>query len=162
MWSLGHRNLQGLAVHPVTGELWTSDHGPQGGDEINVVEGGKNYGWPLVTTGVVDSDGAGAVRAAPRPGFEMPLREWSAVSVAPSGLAFVTSERYPGWKGNLMMSTLRAQRLVRMTLDGRRITAEYALLAEFDRRLRDVRQGPDGWLYILTDSHEGQIIRLER
>ncbi len=161
LWSIGHRNIQGLATHPVTGELWASEHGPQGGDEINVVEGGRNYGWPLVTHGRNYGTGTAIGEQGPKPGFEMPLKHWVPVSVAPSGLAFVTSERYPGWKGSLMVGTLREQTLIRLTLDGRRITGEERLLTASGHRIRDVRQGPDGWIYVVTDGSEGQILRLE-
>jgi glucose/arabinose dehydrogenase len=162
LWSIGHRNIQGLATHPATGELWASEHGPQGGDEINLVQGGRNYGWPLVTHGRNYGSGTVIGEEGPKAGFEQPLRHWVPVSVAPSGLAFITSDRYPGWKGNLMMGTLRAQALIRLTLDGQRITGEERLLAHLGHRIRDVRQGPDGWLYIVTDGAEGQVIRLER
>jgi len=162
LWSIGHRNIQGLVAHPVTGELWASEHGPQGGDEINVVEGGRNYGWPLVTYGRNYGSGTAIGEEGPKPGIEMPLKDWVPVSVAPSGLAFVTSERYPGWKGSLMVGTLRGQTLIRLTLDGRRITGEERLLTALGQRIRDVRQGPDGWIYIVTDGSEGQVIRLER
>jgi len=162
LWSIGHRNIQGMAVHPGTGELWASEHGPQGGDEINIVEGGRNYGWPVVTYGRNYGSGTAIGEEGPKPGIEMPLKHWVPVSVAPSGLAFITSDRYPGWKGSLMMGTLRAQTLIRMTLDGRRITGEERLLTQLGHRIRDVRQGPDGWIYIVTDGSEGQIIRLER
>lgn len=160
LWSIGHRNIQGLAVHPATGELWASEHGPQGGDEINVVQGGRNYGWPLVTFGRNYGSGTVIGEEGPKAGFEQPLAHWVPVSVAPSGLAFITSDRYPGWKGSLMMGTLRAQTLIRLTLDGRRVTGTHKLLVELGQRIRDVRQGPDGWLYIVTDGAEGQIIRL--
>ena len=162
LWSIGHRNIQGLATHPDTGELWSSEHGPQGGDEINVLEGGRNYGWPLVTYGRNYGTGTAIGEEGPKPGIEMPLRHWVPVSVAPSGLAFVTSDRYPGWKGSLMVGTLRAQALIRLTLDGRRITGEQRLLTTLGHRIRDVRQGPDGWLYVVIDGSEGQIMRLER
>ncbi|MBL8287425.1 MAG: PQQ-dependent sugar dehydrogenase [Rubrivivax sp.] len=162
LWSIGHRNIQGLAVHPETGELWASEHGPQGGDEINIVLAGRNYGWPLVTYGRNYGSGTPIGEEGPKPGFEQPLKHWVPVSVAPSGLAFITSDRYPGWKGSLVVGTLRAQTLIRLTLDGRRVTGEQKLLTELGQRIRDVRQGPDGWLYIVTDGSEGQIIRLEK
>jgi glucose/arabinose dehydrogenase len=162
IWSYGHRNIQAMAIHPETGELWEAEHGPQGGDELNVAEAGKNYGWPAVTYGRNYGTGTRIGDEGPRPGIEMPLRHWVPTSVAPSGMAFVTSERYPGWKGNLMLGTLRAQVLIRLTLDGRKVTAEERLLPNFGQRIRDVRQGPDGWLYLLTDGNDGQIVRLER
>jgi glucose/arabinose dehydrogenase len=162
IWSYGHRNIQGMALHPETGELWASEHGPQGGDEINVAEAGRNYGWPVVTYGRNYGSGTRIGEEGPKPGIEMPLKHWVPTSVAPSGLAFVTSDRYPGWKGSLVMGTLRAQVLIRLSLDGRKVVGEERLLSSFGQRIRDVRQGPDGWLYILTDGNDGQIVRLER
>lgn len=159
VWSLGHRNIQGAAIHPVTGELWQSEHGPQGGDEVNVAEAGRNYGWPLVTYGRNYGTGTAIGEDGPKPGYDQPLRHW-VPSVAPSGLAFVTSERYPGWKGSLLMGTLREQKLIRLTLDGRRITAEERLLPDFKQRIRDVRQGPDGYVYLVTEGPAGRVWRL--
>ncbi len=162
VYSLGHRNIQGAALHPQTGELWAVEHGPQGGDEVNRVLPGRNYGWPLVTHGRNYGIGTRIGEEGPKPGFEQPLRLWVPTSVAPSGLAFLTSTRYPGWQGSLFMGTLRAQALVRLTLDGNTVTGEERLLADLGQRIRDVRQGPDGWLYIVTDGNEGQVLRLER
>lgn len=163
IWSLGHRNVQGAAVHPVSGELWISEHGPQGGDEINLVEAGRNYGWPLVTYGRNYGSGTRIGEEGPKPGFEQPLKHWVPTSIAPSGLAFLTSERYGSdWKGSLFSGSLRAEVLVRLSIDGRRVTNEERLLEGLKERIRDVRQGPDGWLYVLTDSADGRIVRLER
>jgi len=162
IWSLGHRNVQGAAIHPATGELWESEHGPQGGDEINIVEAGKNYGWPLVTFGRNYVTGTRIGEEGPKPGFEQPLKTWVPTSIAPSGMAFLTSDRYPGWQGSLFIGALRGQALVRLTVDGRRVVGEQRLLEDLKERIRDVRQGPDGWLYVLTDSSEGRIVRLER
>ena len=162
VFSLGHRNIQGLATHPATGELWETEHGPQGGDEINVAEPGKNYGWPVMTYGRNYGSGTRIGDEGPKAGFEQPLKWFLPLSVAPSGLAFVTSDRYPGWKGNLMMGTLRGQALIRLTLDGRKVVGEERLLETLAVRIRDVRQGPDGWLYIVTDGGDGRVIRLER
>jgi aldose sugar dehydrogenase len=163
VFSLGHRNIQGAALHPVTGELWASEHGPQGGDEINVVEAGRNHGWPLVTYGRNYGTGTPIGETGPKAGFEPPLHHWAPTSIAPSGMAFLTSDRYqtrqPEWKGSLFIGALRGQALVRLTVDGRRITAEQRLL-EGQARIRDVRQGPDGWLYLLTDGAGGQVLRL--
>ncbi|MBX3638353.1 MAG: PQQ-dependent sugar dehydrogenase, partial [Rubrivivax sp.] len=145
-----------------TGELWASEHGPQGGDEINVAEAGRNYGWPLVTYGRNYGTGTRIGDEGPKPGFEQPLHHWVPTSIAPSGMAFLTSERYPGWQGSLFVGALRGQMLVRLTLDGRRVVGEQRLLSNLNQRIRDVRQGPDGWIYVLTDSADGQIIRLER
>ena len=162
IWSLGHRNVQGAALHPVTGELWINEHGPQGGDEINRVLPGRNYGWPLLTFGRNYGSGTRIGEEGPKPGFEQPLKTWVPVSVAPSGMAFLTSERYPGWSGSLFIGTLRGESLRRLELDGNRVVGEEVLLSGANARIRDVRQGPDGWLYVLTDSADGQLIRLER
>jgi len=159
IWSLGHRNIQGAAIHPSTGELWQSEHGPQGGDEVNIAQAGHNYGWPLVTYGRNYGSGSVIGEEGPKAGFDQPLRHW-VPSVAPSGLAFVTSDRYPAWKGSLLMGTLREQKLIRLTLDGRRITGEERLLAELKLRIRDVRQGPDGFIYIVTEGSPGRVWRL--
>ncbi|MDP1691045.1 MAG: PQQ-dependent sugar dehydrogenase [Burkholderiaceae bacterium] len=162
LWSLGHRNIQGAALHPVTGQLWASEHGPQGGDELNIVEGGRNHGWPLVTQGRNYGIGTRIGEEGPKPGYVEPIRTWLPTSVAPSGMAFLTSERYPGWQGSLFMGTLRGQALLRLTLDGSRVVSEQRLLETLGERIRDVRQGPDGWIYVLTDSADGRLIRLER
>ena len=162
VFSLGHRNIQGAALHPQTGELWASEHGPQGGDEINRVLPGRNYGWPLLTHGRNYGTGTAIGEEGAKPGFEQPLRHWVPTSVAPSGMAFLSSERYPGWKGSLFMGTLRGQQLIRLTLEGDRVVAEERLLQDFNKRIRDVRQGPDGWLYVLTDGSNAQVLRLER
>jgi aldose sugar dehydrogenase len=161
IWSYGHRNIQGAALHPATGELWTVEHGPQGGDELNVPAAGANHGWPVITYGrnygIGTKIGEGTERADVAP----PLRYWIP-SIAPSGMAFLTSDRYPGWKGSLFIGALRGSHLARLELDGRNVVKEEQLLGERNERIRDVRQGPDGWLYVLTDSPDGQILRLER
>jgi len=160
IWSLGHRNVQGAALHPATGELWAHEHGPQGGDELNRVLPGRNYGWPLVTYGRNYGLGTRIGEEGPKPGFEQPLKHWVPVSVAPSGMAFLTSDRYPAWKSQLFIGTLRAQSLLRLELDGTNVKGEESLLAATKARIRDVRQGPDGYLYVLTDSADGQLLRL--
>jgi len=162
IWSLGHRNVQGAAIHPDSGALWESEHGPQGGDEINVIERGRNYGWPLLTFGRNYGSGTRIGDEGPRPGFEQPLKTWAPISIAPSGMAFLTSERYPGWKGELFIGALRGQALYRLTLEGRRVVSEQRLLDTLNERIRDVRQGSDGWLYLLTDSPDGRVLRLEQ
>jgi aldose sugar dehydrogenase len=159
LWSLGHRNIQGAALHPATGEVWTVEHGPQGGDEINVVDAGRNYGWPLVTYGRNYGTGTRIGQDGPKPGYEHPLKWW-VPSIAPSGMAFVTSDRYPGWKGQLLVGALRGQALVRLTLEGRKVVAEERVLQDLGERIRDVRQGPEGYLYIVTDSSDGKVLRL--
>ncbi len=161
IWSLGHRNVQGAALHPDTGELWATEHGPQGGDELNRVQAGKNYGWPLLTFGRNYGSGTRIGEEGPKAGFEQPLRTWVPTSVAPSGLAFVTSERYPGWQGQLLMGTLRSQELLRLKLDGTKVVDTAAVAGLPAERIRDVRQGPDGLIYLLTDSASGQLIRLQ-
>jgi aldose sugar dehydrogenase len=162
IWSLGHRNVQGAALHPGTGELWASEHGPQGGDEINRVRGGLNYGWPVVTQGRNYGTGNRIGEDGPKAGFEPALKTWVPTSIAPSGMAFLTSDRYPGWKGSLFIGALRGESLVRLTLDGDRVVGEERVLTTLTTRVRDVRQGPDGWLYLLTDNADGRVIRVER
>ena len=161
IWSLGHRNVQGAALHPQSGELWINEHGPQGGDEINRVLAGRNSGWPLLTFGRNYGSGTRIGEEGPKPGFEQPLKIWLPVSVAPSGMAFVTSERYPDWRGSVLIGTLRGESLRRLSLDGNRVVDEEVLLSGANARIRDVRQGPDGWLYVLTDSADGQLLRLQ-
>jgi glucose/arabinose dehydrogenase len=159
LWSLGHRNIQGAALHPATGELWTVEHGPQGGDEINQPRAGQNHGWPLLTFGRNYGTGTRIGEEGPKPGFEQPLKVW-VPSIAPSGMAFVTGTKYPGWQGQLLVGALRGQALVRLTLNGRSVVAEERVLTELKRRIRDVRQGPDGFIYLLTDGPEGQLLRV--
>ncbi|MBL8328451.1 MAG: PQQ-dependent sugar dehydrogenase [Rubrivivax sp.] len=161
IFSLGHRNIQGAALHPGTGELWAVEHGPQGGDELNVVEAGRNYGWPVITYGRNYGTGTRIGDEGPREGFEPPIRWWVPTSVAPSGLAFVTRDRYPGWKGSLLMGTLRDQVLIRLTLDGRKVTGEERLLGSLRGRIRDVREAPDGFVYLLIDGPDGRVVRLQ-
>jgi glucose/arabinose dehydrogenase len=161
IWSYGHRNVQGAALHPATGELWTHEHGPQGGDELNVTEAGKNHGWPVITYGRNYGTGTVIGEGTTRADVVAPVAHWVPVSIAPSGMAFLTSDRYPEWKGNVFIGALRAQALLRLELDGRKVVREERLLTRLDERIRDVRQGPDGWLYVLTDSNDGRIIRIE-
>ncbi|WP_334135208.1 PQQ-dependent sugar dehydrogenase [Tepidimonas sp.] len=158
IWSYGHRNPQGAAWGP-DGRLWIHEHGPQGGDEINRPERGGNYGWPVVTFG--EQYGGGPIgEGTHKPGMVPPLYHWTP-SIAPSGMAFVTSDRYgPAWRGNLFIGALRGQHLVRLELDGARVVREHRLLTELRERIRDVRQGPDGWLYVLTDAPHGRLLRL--
>jgi glucose/arabinose dehydrogenase len=160
VWSLGHRNVQGAALHPDSGELWAVEHGPQGGDELNRVLAGRNYGWPLLTYGRNYGIGTRIGEEGPKPGFEQPLQVWMPVSVAPSGMVFLTSDRYPGWKGSLFIGTLRGQALLRLQLDGTKVVQEERLLGALNERIRDVRQGPDGHLYVLTDNADGRLLRL--
>jgi aldose sugar dehydrogenase len=169
-WSLGHRNPQGAALHPDTGELWISDHGPQGGDEINRVLPGRNYGWPLVSRGQ-EYGTTQAVGFASLPGMEDPLWVWETIdgqpwsggpksSIAPAGIAFYTGAAVPQWRGSLFVAALAGQAVWRLTLNGNSVTAQEALLASRRERLRDVRQGPDGALYLLVDdASNGKVLR---
>ncbi len=159
LWSYGHRNVQGAALHPVTGALWQTEHGARGGDELNIPAAGKNYGWPVISLGVNYNGqpiGSGESQA---PGMEQPIHSWTP-SIAPSGLAFYTADRFPAWKGSLFVGALAFQRIVRLQLDGDRVVAEEPLLVDLGERIRDVRQGPDGYLYLLTDSADGKVLRV--
>ena len=160
IWSWGHRNVQGAAIHPQTGELWTTEHGPQGGDELNLTLPGRNHGWPVITYGrnygIGTQIGEGTVRAD----VAAPVAYWVPLSIAPSGMAFLTSDRYPGWKGQLFIGSLRAEALIRIELDGRNLVHQQRLLKALNERIRDVRQGPDGYLYLLTDNPDGRVLRL--
>jgi aldose sugar dehydrogenase len=157
IWSSGHRNIQGAALHPETGKLWTIEHGPRGGDEINVPLAGKNYGWPVIGYGI-DYSGAKIHTTAVKPGMEQPIYFW-VPSIAPSGMAFYTGNA-PEWAGNLFVGALAGQHLSRLVLDGERIVAEERLLADLGERIRDVRMGPDGAIYVLTDSPQGRVLRV--
>jgi glucose/arabinose dehydrogenase len=159
IWSLGHRNVQGAAIHPATGVLWTHEHGPEGGDEVNVTEAGRNYGWPVITYGVEYGSGRKIGEGTAKAGMEQPVTRW-VPSIAPSGMAFVAGDRYPGWQGQLLVGALRGQALVRLELDGRKVVREERMRSEFGR-VRDVRIGPDGWIYLLTDMADGRLLRLE-
>ncbi len=158
IWSMGHRNPQGAVLHPQTGELWTVEHGAQGGDEINRPQGGRNYGWPVISYGRHYSGGKIGV-GTHKSGLEQPVYYWDP-SIAPSGMAFYTGAKFPKWQGNLFVGALKFRLLVRLVLDGDKIVAEERLLEDLDERIRDVRQGPDGLLYLLTDSGDGRILRL--
>ena len=160
IWSLGHRNVQGAVLAP-NGELWIHEHGPQGGDEVNRLEAGKNYGWPVITYG--ENYGGGKIGAgiSQQAGMEQPLHYW-VPSIGPSGMAFITSDRYgQAWQGSLMIGALKTRMLERLSLRNGQIIASEPLLPRLGRRVRDVRQGPDGWLYILTDESAGQLLRLQ-
>jgi glucose/arabinose dehydrogenase len=158
IWSYGHRNVQGAALHPATGELWTHEHGPRGGDEINIVRAGRNYGWPVITYGREYHGppvGAGITAKA---GMEQPLHYW-VPSIAPSGMAFHSGRGHPAWKGQLFVGALAAKQLVRLGLgaDGKIRSEERIAI---DGRVRDVREGPDGALYLLTDEDSGRLLRI--
>lgn len=159
IWSYGHRNIQGMARHPQTGVVWLHEHGARGGDEINIPERGRNYGWPVITHGV-DYSGAKIGIGSEAPGMEQPLLHWTP-SIAPSGMAFYGGSRIPAWRGNLFVGSLNSFFLVRVVLDGTRVVKQERLLAGLEERIRDVREGPDGYLYIATDNAEGRILRIE-
>jgi glucose/arabinose dehydrogenase len=160
IWSYGHRNMQGAALHPATGKLWTSEHGPMGGDELNIPRAGGNYGWPRATHGL-DYSGSAVAGSLGRSveGTEPPHHVWP-VSPALSGMAFYTASLLPAWKGNLFLGALASKDLIRLELDGDNVVHEERLLGSLDHRIRDVRQGPDGALYVLTDSEDGKLLRI--
>src|ERR1700730_16892030 len=149
IWSYGHRNIQGAAIHPVSGKLWIVEHGPKGGDEINVPEKGKNYGWRVIGYGV-DYSGAKIHESTHKEGMEQPIYYWMP-SIAPSGMAFYTGDAFPDWKGNLFVGALVLTHLERLELDGEKIVKEERLLSDLGMRIRDVRQAPDGTLWLPTD-----------
>lgn len=159
IWSYGHRNPQAAAINPATGALWEIEHGPKGGDEINLPQPGKNYGWPIVSHGVNYDGTPVGIGKSEAPGMENPIYQWTPV-IAPSGMAFYTGDSFPQWKGNLFVGGLRAGALVRLELDGAKVTHEERLLKELGMRIRDVAQGPDGALYVVTDASDGQILKL--
>ena len=159
-YTLGNRNMQGAALHPQTGALWTHEHGPQGGDEVNVIRAGVNYGWPVITYGVEYGIGTKIGEGISKPGMAQPVHHW-VPSIAPSGMAFYTGARFPRWKGDLFVGALRDQLLVRLRLDGEKVVTEERLLRGVLGRIRDVRDGPDGYLYLLSDASNGVIARLE-
>ena len=159
-WTLGNRNIQGAALHPVTGELWTHEHGPQGGDEVNVMRSGLNYGWPVITYGVEYGLGSKIGEGQTKPGMVQPVHVW-VPSIAPSGMAFVSGSQFPQWQGDLLVGALRGQMLVRLMLSGEKVIKEERLLQGRLGRIRDVRMGPDGFVYLLTDDAQGALLRLE-
>jgi aldose sugar dehydrogenase len=156
IWSYGHRNIQGMGFHPETGELWVHEHGPKGGDEINRVKKGANYGWPLATFGI-NYSGTTITENTSLPGMEDPILQWTP-SIAPCGMAFVTSDKYPGWKNNMLVGALAGRHIHRVVIEDNKVTDTEYLLQNF-ARFRDVRQGPDGYIYVLTEE-PGLFIRL--
>jgi len=158
IWSYGHRNVQAAALD-ARGELWTVEHGARGGDELNNPQPGKNYGWPVITYGV-DYSGARIGIGTSHPGMEQPVYYWDPV-IAPSGATFYSGTEFPAWPGDLLVGSLRPGALFRLRIANGRVTVEERYLDELGERIRDVREGPDGALYLLTDSSRGRLIRLE-
>ncbi|MGO4571303.1 PQQ-dependent sugar dehydrogenase [Microvirga sp. 2TAF3] len=159
IWSIGHRNVQGAALNPATGELWTAEHGARGGDEINIPRKGKNYGWPVISYGV-DYSGAKIGEGTKKAGMEQPIYYWDP-SIAPSGMAFYTGDKFPAWRGNVLVGALAGKLVSRLETNGDKITGEERMLHNLGERIRDVRQGPDGLVYLLTDSSQGRILRVK-
>jgi glucose/arabinose dehydrogenase len=159
IFSIGHRNVQAATLHPDTGELWEVEHGTRGGDEINIVRAGKDYGWPTIAYGIEYSGGAITGGITRRAGMEQPIYYWDPV-IAPSGMTFYTGDLFPAWRGSLFIGGLATEDLVRLSIEGERVTGEERLLRDVSERIRDVVQGPDGALYLLTDSPRGRILKI--
>lgn len=158
IWSYGHRNVEAAAVHPETGKLWTIEHGAMGGDELNHPEAGKNYGWPVITYGL-DYNGSRIGVGAVKEGMEQPVYYWDPV-IAPSGMIFYTGNKFPEWKSNIFVGGLASNVLVRLVLENGRVTKEERYLHDLHERIRDVQQGLDGYIYVITDNNNGRILRL--
>jgi glucose/arabinose dehydrogenase len=161
VWSYGHRNVQAIALHPASGELWAAEHGPNGGDELNVIEPGRNYGWPVITYGCEYQSCARIGEGTAKPGLEQPAAWWP-TSTPPSSLLFVTGDRYPAWKGHAVFGVLWGPAMVRVRLDGRRVLDQDKIYFGKYQRVRDLKLGPDGWMYALVNQPDGRILRLER
>jgi len=160
LFSVGHRNIQGAFIHPKTGDVWLHEHGPQGGDELNIAEAGKNYGWPVITYGVNYVIGTRIGEGTHKPGMEQPLYYW-VPSIAPSGMTYYTGDKLPQWRGDLLVGSLKFRTLVRLEVQGREVVHEERLFTDELGRIRDVRTGPDGYVYVLTDARNGKLVRLE-
>jgi len=159
IWSYGHRNVQSAAINPATGKLWTVEHGAKGGDELNIPQAGKDYGWPTITYGVEYAGGPIGAGITARDGMEQPVYYWDPV-IAPSGMAFYDASLFPAWKGSLFVGGLVDKKLVRLSLVGDRVVGEEWLLQDQNERIRDVRVGPDGAVYVLTDNARGRVLKL--
>lgn len=158
VFTYGHRNVQGIALQPDTGRIWTHEHGPRGGDEVNILEPGANYGWPAITYGV-DYSGAVISASTTAPGMKQPVVMWTP-SIAPSGMTFYTGDAFPAWRGDLFLGALAGTHLRRLDVQGDRVNGQEMLLEALGERIRDVRTGPDGFLYVLTDAGDGKVLRL--
>jgi glucose/arabinose dehydrogenase len=161
IWSYGHRNIQGAAIEPSSGRLWIVEHGPQGGDEVNVPDASANHGWPEITYGRDYSTGEPLGQGTTRADVAPPLHYWVPTSIAPAGIAFVTSSRVPAWTGDLFVGALAGRMLVRLDVQDGRVVGEQRLLTSLGERIRDVKQGPDGALYFVTDSTDGRLMRVD-
>lgn len=161
IYSYGHRNLQGATLDPDTGAIWTHEHGPQGGDELNIIKAGANYGWPVITYGVNYGFGTSIGEGTAKEGMEQPSHYW-VPSIAPSGMAFYKGDKFPEWRGDLFIGSLKFRLLVRLQIENNRVVKEERLLRGLLGRIRDVRNGPDGYLYLLTDATDGKLIRLKK
>ena len=159
IWSYGHRNIQGAALHPGTGELWEVEHGARGGDELNIARKGKDYGWPTITYGLEYSGQPIGEGITAKDGMEQPLYYWDPV-IAPGGMEFYTGTLFPAWRNNVFIGGLASLHLVRLVLDGDKVVGEERLLTDLKERIRDVRQGPDGALYVVTDSAKGRVLKI--
>ena len=157
-FTYGNRNIQGMTRHPETGEIWTHEHGPRGGDEVNVLQAGANYGWPKVTYGIAYS-GFPITDKTTMKGVTDPLHYWDP-SIAPSGMAFYTSDLFPAWQGDLFVGALKLQKLVRLRFENQKVVEKEDLLLDLNERIRDVRMGPDGALWLLTDASDGKVYRV--
>ena len=160
IWSYGHRNVQGATLHPATGRLWTMEHGARGGDELNHPEAGKNYGWPVITYGI-NYNGMKIGEGSVKEGMEQPVYYWDPV-IAPSGMTFYTGDAIPGWKGSLLIGSMSPGALVRLEMTDGRVTKEERYLGDLGERIRDVQQGPDGLVYVVTDNPNGRVMRIRR
>ncbi|MDJ0958658.1 MAG: PQQ-dependent sugar dehydrogenase [Arenicellales bacterium] len=160
IYTYGNRNVQGIALQPGTNRIWAHEHGPQGGDEVNIVVAGTNYGWPIITYGKNYGTGTDIGEGTHKEGMAQPVYQWTP-SIAPSGMAFYSGDMFPHWQGDLFVGSLKFQLLVRLEVDGDKIVAEEQLLQRRFGRIRDVRVGPDGLLYLLTDESDGQLLRLQ-
>lgn len=158
IWSLGHRNVQGVAVAP-DGAVWTMEHGTRGGDELNRPEAGKNYGWPVIAYGIEYAGGPINEGITAREGLEQPVYYWDPV-IAPGGMTFYAGAMFPGWRGNLLVAGLRGQHVARLVLEGNRVVGEERLLTDLGERVRDVAVGPDGAVWAITDEEDGKLVRL--
>jgi aldose sugar dehydrogenase len=160
IFAFGFKDVEGIAVNPRTGDIWMTDHGPLGGDEINILRAGKNYGYPVVSYGVQHSGQPIGDGSHAKEGMEQPVYFWAPASIAPSGMLFYTGDLFPEWRGDLFVGAMEGKFLARLVLDGDKVAAEEQLLREIDQRIRDVRQGPDGAVYVLTAEDEGRLLRL--